>query len=60
MAKISSVKSVEITERIVSIQNEDAPFDHLIEIDSEKSEEYKNIQRDFMRMQSELDKLINS
>jgi hypothetical protein len=55
-----TVKIVEISEQILSIQNESATlFDHLVTIDEQKLEHYKQIQRDFQRMQNELLDLIN-
>ena len=59
MAEKVQVKLAEISETVVSIQNQDATlFDHLIEIDEEKSERYRRLQRDFQRMQNELLDLI--
>ena len=59
MAKKNQIKLVEITEPIFSIQNDEATlFDHLVSIDEMKLEHYKQIQRDFQRMQSELLELI--
>ena len=59
MAQKIQVKLVEISESAISIQNQDATlFDHLVEIDQEKLDRYKQIQRDFIRMQNELNDLI--
>lgn len=59
MAEKKQVKLVEITEQIISIQNDDATLsDHLVKIDARKLEHYKQIQRDFQRMQNELLDLI--
>ncbi len=59
MAEKIQVKLVGISEATLSIQNQDATlFDHLVQIDAEKLEHYKQIQRDFARMQNELLHLI--
>lgn len=59
MAEKIEVKLVEISEAIISIQNQDATlFDYLVQIDWEKLEHYRQIQRDFVRMQNELLDLI--
>ena len=59
MGEKVQVKLVEISERIISIQDINATFcEHLITIDASKLEHYKQIQRDFQRMQSELLDLI--
>jgi hypothetical protein len=59
MAEKIQVKLIEITEVSISIQNQDATlFDYLVEIDRAKLEHYKQIQRDFVRMQNELLDLI--
>ena len=61
MAEKIQVKLVEISETTVSIQNQDATlFDHLVQIDQEKLDHYKQIQRDFIRMQNELLGLIRN
>lgn len=53
------VKLAEITEKCLSIQNRDATLsDYVIKLDEGKLERFKQIQRDFMRMQSELQELI--
>jgi hypothetical protein len=60
MAEVK-VKLVEISETVISIQNQDATFyEHLVTLDEEKLEAYKTIQRDFQKMQNELLDLINS
>jgi hypothetical protein len=54
------VKLVEISETIISIQNQDATFyEHLVVLDKQKLETYRSIQRDFQQMQNELQDLIN-
>jgi hypothetical protein len=54
------VKLVEISETVVSIQTSDATlFDHLVKLDERKLEHYRQIQRDFARMQNELLDLID-
>lgn len=59
MAEVK-VKLVEISETIISIQNEDATFyEHLVTLDEHRLESYKTIQRDFQQMQNELQDLIN-
>jgi hypothetical protein len=59
MAEKIEVKLVEISEATISIQNQDATlFDHVVRIDQEKLDRYKQIQRDFVRMQNELFDLI--
>ena len=52
-------KLVEFSENIISLQHSDATyFDHLVKIDAEKLEQYRQIQREFQRMQNELQDLI--
>lgn len=59
MPKEIEVKLVEISEQCLSIQNRDATlYDHLVKLDEGKLERYKQIQRDFMRMQNELQEMI--
>ena len=59
MSKKIQVKLVEVSELVISIQNQDATlFDHIIQIDQDKLAHYKQIQRDFARMQNELLDLI--
>ena len=59
MAKVQ-VKLVEISETVISIQNQNATFyEHLVNLDEQKLESYKAIQRDFQKMQNELLDLIN-
>ena len=59
MAEKIQVKLVEISETTVSIRNQDATlFDHVVHMDQEKLDHYKQIQRDFIRMQNELLGLI--
>lgn len=59
MAEVK-VKLVEISETIISIQNQDATFyEHLVNLDERQLETYKAIQRDFEKMQNELLDLIN-
>ena len=60
MTEEIQVKLVEVTEVVVSIQNQDATlFDYLVEIDKAKFERFKQIQSDFQKMQNELFALIN-
>lgn len=59
MAEKNQIKLVEITEPLISIQNDDATyFEHLVEIDAGKLAHYKQMQHDFQRMQNELLELI--
>jgi hypothetical protein len=59
MAEVQ-IKLVEISETIISIQNQDATFyEHLVTLDEHKLEAYKAIQRDFEKMQKELLDLVN-
>ncbi len=58
MAEVK-VKLVEISETVISIQNQDASlYEHLVTLDERKLEAYKAIQRDFEKMQNELLDLI--
>ncbi len=53
------VKLAEISEQFISIQNPDATFyDHLVKMDAAKLEEFRRIQTEYARMQSELLDLI--
>ena len=59
MTQEIEVKLAEISEQFLSIQNSDATlYDYLVKIDAAKLEEYRQIQRDFARMQNELLDLI--
>jgi hypothetical protein len=59
MAEVQ-VKLVEISETIISIQNQDASlYEHLVILDEGKLEAYKAIQRDFEKMQNELLELVD-
>jgi hypothetical protein len=59
MAEQTEVRLVEVYEQVISIQKNDATlFDHLVKIDEGKLEHFKQIQRDFMKMQNELRSLI--
>lgn len=59
MPKEIEVKLAEISEQCLSIQNRDATlYDHLVILDEGKLERFKQIQRDFMRMQNELQEMI--
>jgi hypothetical protein len=54
------VKLVEISEVVISIQNQDATvYEHLVTLDERKLEAYQAIQRDFAKMQNELLELID-